>query len=229
MNKRIVVAIDGPAAAGKGEAAKRLAARLGFLHIDTGAMYRAVALWASRAGIGFDDQHRVGSLAEHASIRLTEDRRVWLNDEDITALIRTPEIDQGASRVSAIPAVRRALVAEQQKMAELASIVMEGRDIGTVVFPEAQVKFFLDAAPDERARRRQKQQLLEKGLDLDFESVLKEIRERDLRDSSRADSPLRQAADAIVVDTTHLTPEQVEEELLRLVRERTSNGKEVAR
>jgi cytidylate kinase len=229
LNKRIVVAIDGPAAAGKGEAAKRLAARLGFLHIDTGAMYRAVALWASRSGIGFDDQHRVASLAEHASIRLTEDRRVWLNDEEITPFIRTPEIDQGASRVSAIPAVRRALVAEQQKMAESASIVMEGRDIGTVVFPNAQVKFFLDAAPEERARRRQRQQLVEKGLTLDFDSVLKEIRERDLRDSSRADSPLRQAADAIVVDTTQLTPDQVEEELLRLVRERTSNGKEVTR
>jgi len=227
--KRIIVAIDGPAAAGKGEAAKRLAARLGFLHIDTGAMYRAVALAALRSSIPFDDHHRVGALAAHASIRLTEDRRVLLNGEDVTPFIRTPEIDQGASKVSAIPAVRRALVAEQRRMAENASVVMEGRDIGTVVFPDAHVKFYLDAEPHERARRRQKQQLVEKGLDLPFEDVLKEIRERDLRDSSRPDSPLRQAADAIVVDTTSLSPEQVEEELLRLVRERTSNGKEVTR
>jgi cytidylate kinase len=114
-------------------------------------------------------------------------------------------------------------------MAEDASIVMEGRDIGTVVFPEAHIKFFLDAEPEERARRRQKQQLLEKGLSLAFDDVLNEIRERDLRDSSRSDSPLRQAEDAIVVDTTHLSPAKVEEELLRLVRERTSNGKEVTR
>jgi cytidylate kinase len=229
LDKRIVIAIDGPAAAGKGEAARRLAARLGFLHIDTGAMYRAVALWAQRSGMSFDDHLRVGALAEHASIRLTEDRRVLLNGEDVTALIRTPEIDQGASKVSAISAVRRALVAQQRKMAESASIVMEGRDIGTVVFPDAQVKFFLDAAPEERARRRQRQQLIEKGLHLDFESVLREIHERDLRDSSRSDSPLMQAADAIVVDTTHLSPAMVEEELLRLVRERTSNGKELTR
>ncbi len=229
MTKRIIVAIDGPAAAGKGEAAKRLAARLGFLHIDTGAMYRAVALWALRSAIGFDDHHRVGALADHASIRLTEDRRVFLNGEDVTAFIRTPEIDQGASKVSAIPAVRRALVAQQRKMAEDASIVMEGRDIGTVVFPQATIKFFLDAEPEERARRRQKQQLIEKGVDRSFEDVLHEIRERDLRDSSRSDSPLRQAEDAIVVDTTHLTADKVEEELLRLVRERTSNGKEVTR
>ncbi|MCZ2094974.1 MAG: (d)CMP kinase, partial [Anaerolineae bacterium] len=135
MDKRIVIAIDGPAAAGKGEAAKRLAARLGFLHIDTGAMYRAVALWALRSGMDFDDQLRVGSLAEHASIALTGDRRVLLNGEDVTGLIRTPGIDQGASMVSAIPAVRRALVAEQRRMAQTSSIVMEGRDIGTVVFP----------------------------------------------------------------------------------------------
>ncbi len=226
MGKTITIAIDGPAGAGKSTLARRLAGRLGFLYIDTGAMYRAIALSARRLGIGWDDAGRLEELARESRIELLAGGRVLLNGEDISQEIREPEISEGASRVSAIPGVRKALVEKQQQMGREASVVMEGRDIGTVVFPGAAVKIYLDATPEERTRRRLKD-LAGRGLPAEFSQVLSEIQRRDQRDSTRADSPLRQAPDAIYVDSTSMNEDEVEEALLKIVRERTSNGKEV--
>ena len=153
MEKRIIVAIDGPAGAGKSTVAKAVAQRMGFLHVDSGAMYRAVALWAVENNIDPSDDHKLVPLSESAEIELT-DGRVKLNGRDVTAEIRLPEVSRAASRVSAIPGVRRELVMKQQEYAAESSVVMEGRDIGTVVYPRAQVKIFLDASPEVRARRR---------------------------------------------------------------------------
>lgn len=189
-------------------------------------MYRAVALWAIRRGVALDDAQRLELLASSAEIDLTQDSRVFLNGEDISGSIRTPEIAQAASKVSAVTPVRRAMVRLQQQIGEGASVVMEGRDIGTVVFPHAEVKIFLDAEPRVRADRRVKE-LREKGMPADGEAILREIAERDERDRTRPDSPLRQAPDAVYFDSTGLTLDEVEEGLLRIVRERTSNGKEV--
>jgi cytidylate kinase len=228
MAKRIVVAIDGPAGAGKSTLARNLAARLGFLYIDSGAMYRAVGLWALRAGIELADVQRLEQLARQSRIELEPaGSRVLLNGEDITEAIRTPEVSQAASRVSTIGAVRRAMVEEQRRMAARASVVMEGRDIGTVVFPDADIKIFLDAAPAVRAVRRQRESA-EKGESIDPEETARQMRERDRRDRTRSEAPLVQAPDAVYVDSTGLTIEQVVEAVLKLVRERTSNGKEVA-
>lgn len=226
MTKHIIVAIDGPAGAGKSTLAKRLASRLGCLYIDTGAMYRAVALWASRTGTAANDHGRLEQLAVEAQITLCPDGRVMLNGEDVSAAIRAPEMSEGASVVSAVPGVRRALVAKQQEMGSETSAVMEGRDIGTVVFPEAAVKIFLDATVDVRAGRRVRD-LLARGGAATFNEVRADIVKRDLRDSTRPDSPLRQAPDAILLDSSDLDESQTEEAMLRIVRERTSNGKEI--
>jgi cytidylate kinase len=220
MDKRIIVAIDGPAGAGKSTVAKAVADRMGFLHVDSGAMYRAVALWAIENGIDPGDDHKLVPMAESAEI-LLDGGRVRLNGRDVTAEIRRPEVSRAASRVSAIPGVRRELVAKQQEYAEVASVVMEGRDIGTVVYPRAQVKIYLDASPEVRARRRVDQ------AGGDYEQVLREIRERDDRDATRADSPLRQAVDAEYLDTSNLDEEGVILAVLRIVREKTSNGRGV--
>lgn len=219
-DKRIVVAIDGPAGAGKSTLAKRVAAKLGFIYINTGAMYRAVALWALRLKVATSDMHRLERLAQEADIGLTLDGRVLLNGEDVTEAIGDANVAAAASEVSAVPGVRRALLSLQRGLAEKSSVVMEGRDIGTVVFPEAQVKIFLDADPSERARRR--------ALELEttnIDSVADELSQRDHRDRTRAEAPLVQAPDAELIDTTGLSPEQVEAKILQLVRARVSNGK----
>jgi len=185
-----------------------------------------VALWARRAGVEWTDAARLEKLAAEAQIELTQDQRVLLNGEDVSAAIRTPEISEGASKVSAVSGVRRALVALQQRLGSEHSVVMEGRDIGTVVFPEAQVKIYLDASVEVRARRRVAD-FAAKGIIKDAGEVEAEIRDRDERDSTRPDSPLRQAPDAFLLDSSGLSEAEVEEEILRLVRARTSNGKEV--
>jgi cytidylate kinase len=217
----IVIAIDGPAAAGKSTTARRLAARLGFTYIDSGAMYRAVALWALRQKLDPSDMHRMEQLAQAAGITLESDgARVMLNGEDVTQAIRAPEVSAAASRVAAIPGVRRALVEKQRAIGAKSNVVMEGRDIGSVVFPDADLKIFLDAEPQERVSRRAAE------LNGDRDDISRQIRERDERDRTRAEAPLTQAPDAVYVDSTGLSIEEVEEAILRLVRARISNGKE---
>ena len=222
--KRVVVAIDGPAGAGKSTIAKRLAGRLGFTYIDTGAMYRAVALWAVRQSVDFDDFHRMEQLALASEIELAPGR-IQLNSEDVTAAIRTSEVTNGASRIAVIPGVRRAMVAKQREIGQKVSVVMEGRDIGTVVFPDADLKVFLDASLEERVRRR----LLEsraKGVEISESVLAAQMKERDERDSTRADAPLAQAPDAVYLDSTHLSEDEVAEAILKMVRARVTNGKE---
>ena len=222
--KRVVVAIDGPAGAGKSTIAKRLAGRLGFTYIDTGAMYRAVALWAVRQGVDFDDHHRMEQLALASEIELAPGG-IQLNNEDVTAAIRTPEVTNGASRIAVIPGVRRAMVAKQREIGQKVSVVMEGRDIGTVVFPDADIKVFLDATLEERVRRR----LLEsraKGVEVSSIALTAQMKERDERDSTRADAPLAQAPDAVYLDSTGLSEDQVAEAILKMVRARVTNGRE---
>jgi cytidylate kinase len=219
-----VVAIDGPAGAGKSTIAKRVAARLGFTYIDSGAMYRAVALWALRQNVDPGDMHRMEQLSMAAEIELSPGR-IRLNGEDVTDAIRTPEVSGGASKVAVIPGVRRALVAKQRLMGERSSVVMEGRDIGTVVFPGADVKIFLDADPRERVRRRLSD-VRTSGEEIPESALAAQMKERDQRDSTRADGPLAQAPDAAYLDSTSLTVEEVEEAILKIVRSRVTNGKD---
>jgi CMP/dCMP kinase len=219
--RHIIVAIDGPAGAGKSTIARRVAEKMGAIYVDTGAMYRAVALWAQRSGIATSEMQSIERLAEHADIDLVE-QRILLNGEDVTDEIRRPEIAQAASEVAAIPGVRRAMVALQRDMAEKASLVMEGRDIGSVVFPDAEVKVFLDARPEERAQRRAAE-LEAKGVRVDLADLTRQIAERDHRDRNRDSSPLIQAPDAAFLDSTGRTLEEVEAEILRLIRQRTSH------
>lgn len=228
MDKIIIVAIDGPAGAGKSTIARSVAERLGFVYIDTGAMYRAIALWALRTGTALDDMHRLEVLAVSADLVLSGPGRISLNGEDISDAIRETAISEAASKVAAVPGVRRALVEKQQKLAEKTSVVMEGRDIGTVVFPEAQVKFYLDASSQIRAGRRALE-LTGRGQEVSVEDMVREVEDRDRRDRARAHSPLRQAEDAVYLDTSRLSPVEVVDEILRVVRARTSNGKSLTR
>ena len=215
----MIVAIDGPAGAGKSTIARSLADRLGITYIDTGAMYRAVALWAIEANIDLDDPFRLEQLAKQAHVEFAPGNQVLLNGEDVTAKIREPRVSDAASKVAAVPGVRRAMRDEQRRIGTGQSLVMEGRDIGTVVFPEARVKIYLDAHPEARAQRRADE------IGADVEEIAREMMERDTRDRTRVEAPLTQAPDAEYVDSTGLTLEQVEDAILKIIRARTSNGK----
>jgi cytidylate kinase len=214
-----VIAIDGPAGAGKSSVARALARRLGFFLLDTGAIYRAVALAAARAGVPFSDGKRLGELARALPIRFDETGAVWLGDEDVSQAIRTPEMSQGASTVSAHPEVRDALLELQRRLAARGRCVVEGRDIGTVVLPHAPLKIFLTASEDVRARRRH-DELRARGADVDLAATLAELKQRDDRDINRPVAPLKQAADAVLVDTSALDLEAVIARLVDLARQR---------
>jgi len=214
-----VIAIDGPAGAGKSTIARLVADKLGYVYIDTGAMYRAIALWAFRTQIAASDAHKLEQLALSAQIELLPHRHVRLNAEDVTDAIRAPEISEMASQVASVGAVRAAMVAKQRELAQHANVVMEGRDIGSVVFPDARVKIFLDADPSERVRRRAGELPDEHHAELSAQ-----LAERDHRDRNRAESPLIQAPDATYLDTTGMTMQQVEEAILAIIRARLSNG-----
>jgi cytidylate kinase len=225
--KPMIIAIDGPSGAGKSTLGRRLARELGLLYVDTGAMYRAAALAVVGAGANATDADEVARIAALARIELAGDPdslRVLLEGRDVSAEIRTEQITRLSSVISAIPAVRRDLVRRQREMGVRGrGVVLDGRDIGTVVFPAADVKFFLTAVPEERAKRRFDEDHA-KEPDLTFQETLDDINTRDERDSTRADSPLRIAEDAVVIDTSELSVEQVFARMLEVVRERGLSG-----
>lgn len=211
----ISVAIDGPSGAGKSSMARRLAAELGYTYVDTGAMYRAIGLYTRRAGQNTKDAAAVEALLPqiHLDIRLEEgEQHILLNSEDVTQAVRAEEIGMAASDVSAHPAVRAFLLDAQRDLAASRDVLMDGRDIGTVVLPNATVKIYLTASPEARAARR-RAELLAKGQDADFDTVLADIRQRDYQDTHRAVAPLRQAEDAVLVDTSDIG---IEESFARL-------------
>ncbi|MBI2201116.1 MAG: (d)CMP kinase [Armatimonadetes bacterium] len=215
-----IIAIDGPVGAGKSTVAMAVAAALRYRYVDTGAMYRSVAWLAKSQGVDLRDERAVATLARSVSIEFVTANgrpRILVNGTDVTDIIRSPEVSHAASVVSAHPAVREGLVAEQRRLGASGGVVMEGRDIGTVVFPDADVKVFLDASPAERARRRY-QELVAKGVRVDFESLKRAEEERDRRDTTRAHSPLRRAEDAVVIDTTGLTVEEIVNRIVQLAR-----------
>ena len=212
----LIVAIDGPSGAGKSTAGRALAERLNYVFLDTGAMYRALALAALRSGLAADDEVGLARLASGLKLGLERDGTVLLAGEDVTAAVRSREVTLAASRVAAQPEVRRQMVALQREMGKQGGVVLDGRDIGTAVFPNAEVKFFLDADPARRALRRHAE-LAASGTASDPAAIERELRERDRADSTRADSPLVRAPDAILLDTTLLGPEEVVERMLAAV------------
>jgi cytidylate kinase len=225
----LVVAIDGPSGAGKSSAGRALAAQLGYTYIDTGAMYRALALTASRSGVSLDAEEALAALLRASSIQFAEGgRRVLLDALDVTADARSRETSRASSLVSVHPGVRVEMVARQREMGKDGGVVLDGRDIGTAVFPDAEVKFFLDAEPAERARRRLGE-LRAAGSDVSFDAIEKEVRERDYTDTHRAESPLQRAWDAIQLDTTKLSHEEVVERMLAAVRAREGGPVDLGR
>jgi cytidylate kinase len=221
--KKLIIAIDGPVGSGKSTLARRVAQMLGYVYVDTGAMYRALALKALRRGLAFDGNgENLVELARETRIDLrAEDgtQRVFLDHEDVTTAIRTPEVSQAASKIAVNPGVRHVLVAEQRRAGEQGGVVMEGRDIGSVVFPDAELKIFLTASPETRAERRWREHQ-QKGDAIDLQRTLEEIRERDRRDQARTTSPLVRAPDAVVVDSTAMEPEEVARLVVMLAKDK---------
>lgn len=215
----LVIAIDGPSGAGKSTAGRALARRFGYTFLDTGAMYRALAWRALREGTPLDDEPALARVAEALLIELAPEGHVRVDGEDVTAALRAREVSAAASRVSVHPAVRRCMVARQREMGRAGGVVLDGRDIGTAVFPDADLKFFLDADPHRRALRRQRE-LAAAGTVAEVAAIEAEIRARDRADSTRSDSPLTRAADAVSLDTTELDPAEVVDRMAALVEER---------
>ena len=220
------VAIDGPAGAGKSTIAKRIARRLGYIYVDTGAMYRAMAYYLIQNQIDAADQEAIAAACQHADISICYqdgEQVVLLNGENVNAYLRTEAVGNMASVSSVVPEVRKKLVELQQKLARETDVVMDGRDIGTVVLPDADVKVYLTASVETRAKRRFLE-LQEKGTVCDLDNIQKDIEERDQRDMNREISPLRQAEDAVLVDSSDLTIEQVVDRILEIFRARTEEG-----
>ena len=228
MEKHIAIAIDGPSGAGKSTLARMAAKKLGFIYVDTGALYRTVGLYVLRQGADLKDAGAIGALLPDIRVEMRYDsagaQRMLLNGEDVSELIRTPEVSMAASNVSALPPVRAFLLDTQRRMAEQHDVIMDGRDIGTVVLPEAEVKIFLTASAKERAIRRWRE-LREKGIDTDLEAVLRDIEQRDRNDSSRDIAPLRPADDAVMCDTTELDLDASLELIVDIVKQRIADGK----
>ena len=225
--KKINIAIDGPAGAGKSTIAKEITKKMGYIYIDTGAMYRTVGYYCLNNNINIDLESEVNNCLNLIDIKIKFVdglQRIFLNDTDITDLIRTQEVSDAASKVSVYKNVRERLVAMQQDIAKENSVVMDGRDIGTVVLPNAEVKIFLTASVDERAKRRHKE-LVEKGIATNLDDIKKEIEERDYRDSHREISPLKQADDAILVDTSNMSINEVVNTILEICNKVIKNEK----
>jgi len=214
--KKLIIAIDGPSGAGKGTVSRTISQALGYRHVDTGAMYRAVGWKALHEGLDLDEEAAVADLARRATIQI-ENGVVSIDGVDVTRAIRTPEIDRAATRVARLPHVRQVLVAQQRAFAAAGGVVMEGRDIGTVVFPDADVKAYLDASPEERARRRAADPAHTSSQSGQLAEVATALAERDKSDSTRAASPLAVASDATVIDTTGVPVDEVIERVLSLV------------
>ncbi|EIW01190.1 LOW QUALITY PROTEIN: cytidylate kinase [Thermoanaerobacter siderophilus SR4] len=213
----VKIAIDGPAGAGKSTVAKKLAKLLNYTYIDTGAMYRAITYKAIQQGVNLIEENKIADIVQSADIIL-EEEKFFLDGKDISEEIRKPEVSEKVSLVSKIPKVREILVQKQRKIAEGKNVVMDGRDIGTVVLPDAQFKFFLTASLEERAKRRYRE-LKTKNVNVSYYEVLKEIENRDTIDSQRDTSPLKIAEDSIVIDTTYLSEEEVLEKLYNIIKE----------
>lgn len=220
----IAVAIDGPAGAGKSTIARAAASSLGFIYVDTGALYRSIGLNALRKGVDLADTKAIENSLEGMKVELSFDEQgaqiVLLNGEDVSSLIRTPEVSMSASKVSAVPAVRAFLLDLQRNMAKTQSVIMDGRDIGTVVLPDAEVKIFLTASPEIRAKRRF-DELIQKGQQVKYEDVLADVIERDYNDSHRQIAPLKPAEDSVLADTSGLTLEESIELIINIIKENT--------
>ena len=219
---RLNIGIDGPVGAGKSTVADAVAARLGILHLDTGAMYRALGLAALRAGTDPKDEQKIVELCRNTLVSVSHEadgQHTFLEGEDVTGLIRTPEVSMAASTVSRYAQVRREMVRIQQRLAAETDMLLDGRDICTTVLPNATAKIYLTATPEERARRRWLE-MQAKGMDDTYEQVLEELKKRDDQDMNRPVEPLRQAEDAVLVDSTHLSFDEVVEEILRIVEEK---------
>lgn len=217
--KKLTIAIDGPSGAGKSTVAQSLAKRLGYIYIDTGAMYRSVALKVKERGISPEDESALKELASSLPITFAiegDQTHVFCDGEDITSTIRTPEISRLASSISKQKEVRKSLVQMQRKMGKEGGVILEGRDIGTVVFPDADVKFYLDAESDERVRRRY-HEMVQKGIKVDFKETREELVQRDHDDMHRMHSPLKKANDALWIDSTHRSVEEVVEEMVSIM------------
>jgi cytidylate kinase len=219
MKASLIIAVDGPSGAGKSSSSRRLAERLGYRYVDTGALYRVVGLLAAEKRVLADDAKGVADLCTHLPLRFIPEMdgiRILLGERDITTDIRQPEVSQMASKVSAQSLVRQRLLGVQRELGAGGGIVMEGRDIGTVVFPEADVKFYLDASPEVRGRRRYAE-LQGQGVSTELRTTIQEMTERDQRDSNRTHAPLQQAVDAVAIDTTTLSLEEVVSLMVRTV------------